>query len=77
MRYANNITIIKVSRILEGMTIDDDDIIINNNSNSSTNSLDNKRLENEKRNENTNITIITQELDFDELCNPYIESKHT
>lgn len=72
MRYINNAKIIKVSRMLEDMIINDDIIIINNDSNSSINDLDNKNLKNKKRNESTNITMITQKLDFDEVCNLYI-----
>ena len=45
--------------MLKNMTIDDDDTIIDNDSNSSINSLDNKTLKNEKKNENTNIAMIT------------------
>ena len=62
--------------MLESMTVDNDDIIIDNDFNSSTDDLDNKSLKNEKRNKNTNMTRITQKSDFDELCNPYIGSKH-
>lgn len=45
--------------MLENMTIDNDNKIIDNDSNFSTDDLDNKSLENEKRNENTNMAMIT------------------
>lgn len=40
------------------MTVNNDNIIINNDSNSSIDGLDNKGLENEKRNKSTNIAMI-------------------
>ena len=40
------------------MTIDDDNKIIDNASNFFTDGLNNKSLENEKRNKSTNIIII-------------------
>lgn len=58
MGYISNVKTIKILRILENMTINDNDTIINNDFNSFTNSLNNKSLENEKRNENINIAII-------------------
>ena len=76
MGHASNARIVRASRMLEGMTVDDNDTIIDNDSNSSTDGLDNKSLENEKRNKSTNMAIITQELDFDELCDPCIGSKY-
>ena len=77
MGHASNARIVRASRMLEGMTVDDDDTIIDNDSNSSTDGSDNESLENEKRNESTNMAMITQEPDFDELCDPCIGSKHT
>ena len=59
MGYANNTKIVQVSKMLESMTVDNDDTIIDNDSNFFMNGLDNKSLENEKRNKNTNIAIIT------------------
>ena len=44
--------------MLEKMTVDDDNTIINNDSNFATNSLDNKNLKNEKKNEITNKAMI-------------------
>ena len=67
----------RILRILEGMTIDNDDIIIDNDFNSFINGLDNKSLENKKWKKNTNIAIIIQEPDFDELCNLCIRTKNT
>ena len=62
--------------MLEGITINNNNIIIDNYSNSSINSLNNKSLKNKKRNKSTNIAIITQKPDFDNLCNPCIGIKH-
>ena len=59
MRYVSNVKIIRVSKMLESMIIDNDNIIINNNSNSFKNGLNNKNLENKKRNESTNMVMIT------------------
>ena len=46
MGYTSNTKIVKTSKILKNMTIDNNNIIINNNSNFSINGLDNKSLEN-------------------------------
>ena len=42
---------VKISRMLENMIIDDNNIIINNDSNSFTDGLDNKNLENVNKKE--------------------------
>lgn len=44
--------------MIKAITINENDTIINNNSNFLIDDLINKSLENEKRNKNTNITII-------------------
>ena len=49
---------VKISRMLEKMTINDDDTIINNDSNFSTDSLNKKSLDNKKRNKSINMVII-------------------
>ena len=77
MGHISNARIVKASRMLKSITVDDDDTIIDNNSNSSTDGSDNENLENKKGNESTNMAIIIKEQDFDDLCDPYIESKHT
>ena len=64
MRYASNIKIIQVLKMLKSMTPNNNNIIINNNFNSFTNGLNNKSLENKKRNKNTNILIIILKSDF-------------
>lgn len=58
MEYANKAKIVNISKILEGMTIDDDNIIIDNDSNFFTDVIDNKSLENEKRDQSTNMAMI-------------------
>ena len=58
MGHLSNIKIVKVSRMLESMTVNNDDIIIDNDFNFSINGLDNKSLENEKKNESINMSII-------------------
>lgn len=57
------------------MTANDDNIIINHDFNFSIDDLDNKSLKNKKINKSSNIIIITQELEFDMLCNLCIKSK--
>ena len=59
MGHARNAKIVKASRMLVSMTINDDNIIINNNFNSFMDGLDNKSLEKEKKNKNTNMVMIT------------------
>lgn len=54
------------------MTINNDNIIIDNDFNFSMNDLNSKSLENKKRNKSTIMVMITQESDFDKLCNPCI-----
>ena len=51
------------------MTIHNNYIIINIDFYSSMNGLDNQNLENKKRNESTNMTVIIQEPNLDKLCN--------
>ena len=50
IEYVSNAKIVKVSRMLETIIVDNDNIIIDNNFNSFIDSLNNKSLENEKRN---------------------------
>lgn len=59
------------------MTSNNSNSIINNYFNFFMDSLDNKNLENKKRNKNTNIAMITQKLEFNKLCNSYIRNKYT
>ena len=44
--------------MLKDIIVDDDNTIIDNDSNSVTDGLNNINLENEKRNESTNMVII-------------------
>ena len=45
MKYTSNAKIIRASKMLEGMTINDNNIVTNNDFNSFTDDLDNKNLE--------------------------------
>lgn len=76
MDYVINIRIVKILRILEGMTIDDNNTIIDNDSNFFINSLDNKSPKKQKRNKSINMAIIIQESDFHLLCNLFNRSKY-
>ena len=58
MRYASNAKIVKTSKIVEGITINNNDTIIDKNFNIFTDDLNKKNLEIEKRNESTNMAII-------------------
>ena len=58
MGYINNAKIVKASKILENIIVNNNNIIIDNDFNSSIDSLNNKSLKNKKINKNTNMAII-------------------